>query len=233
MKKSCFIFISIFFFVISDPGEGYSQNKETARVYGRIILPVIKKNVRSFRGRLYRNRLSSAIQRRAQEISKRSSYEDVIIAAYPLSFKAEIKPLPNARIIQRNAVFIPNVLPITPGTTVEFVNADRFFHNVFSITPGANFNIGRRPRNDVIRRRISATGKISLFCDIHSQMAATIISLETPYFTKSNRKGVYLLDNLPKGRYRLEVFHPEFDKITEEITLGEGESSEQSFTLSK
>jgi plastocyanin len=231
MKKTVLIVITIALFITAEWSDSYAQEAKTARIYGRIILPAAKKKVRTFRGRLYRNRLSSAIQKRAAEISKRSSYEDVIIAAYPLSFKAEVKPVPNARVLQRNAVFIPNVLPITPGTTVEFINADRFFHNVFSISPGAKFNIGRRPTNDIVRKKINVTGEISLFCDIHSQMAATIISLDTPYFTKANRNGVYLLDSLPEGKYRLEIFHPDHEKIEVEITLSKGESSEQSFTL--
>ena len=182
---------------------------------------------------MYRNRLSASKKKSSTASTGRTAFQDVIIAAYPLSFKAETKPLPKARIIQRNAVFIPSVLPVTPGTKVEFINSDRFFHNVFSISPGAKFNIGRRPTNTIVRRTINKTGNISLFCDIHSQMASTIISLNTPYFTTANRNGVYLLEKLPAGKYRIEVLNPNFEKITMELTLSEGESSQQSFTFSQ
>ena len=123
------------------------------------------------------------------------------------------------------------MLPVTPGTKVEFINADRFFHNVFSVSPGSKFNIGRRPTNNIVSRTIYQTGNISLFCDIHSQMASTIISLNTPYFISAKRNGDYLLPNLPVGKYRIEVLHPNFENIVVQVTLSDGESSHQSFTF--
>jgi len=135
-------------------------------------------------------------------------------------------------MLQKNAEFIPHVLAVTPGTRVQFINLDPFFHNVFSYTPGAKFNIGRRPTHAVVTRKINKTGFIKLFCDIHSQMNATIVSLNTPYFTKANRNGVYLLD-LPAGKYRLQVIHPEFPKLEKIITLKRNQKMEQSFTLTK
>lgn len=231
MKKTLYMSFFIFVFLFSEIVPGYAQDKQDARIYGRVILPVVKKTRRAFRGRLYRNRLSSSKRFSRSSAHEHSSFEDVIIAAYPLSFKADVKPLKKARILQKNAEFIPHVLPVTPGTVVEFINADHFFHNVFSISPGATFNIGRRPTNTIVRETIRKSGDISLFCDIHSQMASTIVSLDTPYFTTANRNGVYLLDNLPPGKYRIEVIHPDFEKQTVEIVLKAGESSQQSFTL--
>jgi len=231
MKKTFLIFISIFLFLLSSLTEGIAQDAQAAEVSGRIILPVSKKKKRTFRGRLYRNRLSASKKKSTAATTGRTAFQDVVIAAFPLSFKAEVKPMEKARIIQRNAIFIPNVLPVTPGTRVEFINADRFFHNVFSVSAGSKFNIGRRPTNTIVRRTISKTGKINLFCDIHSQMASTIISLNTPYFVTAKRNGDYQLSNLPAGKYRIEVIHPNFDKIVAQLTLSDGESSHQSFTF--
>lgn len=206
---------------------------QTAKVYGRIFMPAVKKKQRTFRGRLYRNRLSAKKKKSKKSSFQRSIFEDVVIAAYPLSFKAEVKPLKRARMLQKNAEFRPNVLAVTPGTNVQFINLDRFFHNVFSFTPGAKFNIGRRRTNTVVTRKINKTGSVKLFCDIHSQMKATIISLETPYFTQANKNGVYLLDKLPAGKYRLEVMHPNFPTIEYIIEVKRDSKVEKSFSLNR
>lgn len=228
MRKSVLIILAVCAFIISDIEIGYAQN---ARIYGRIFMPAVKKKKMTSRGRLYRNRLSSARRRLKKDTENTSSFQDVIIAAYPLSFKAVVKPLETARVVQRNAKFIPNVLPVTPGTKVEFINLDRFFHNVFSISPGASFNIGRRPTNTIVQKTINKKGDVNLFCDIHSQMNAKIVSLNTPFFTKANNNGVYLLDNLPDGTYRVEVLHPSFEKVVKEVIVSKNKSIEESFTL--
>lgn len=228
MRKFALIILAVCAFILSDLEFGYAQD---ARIYGRIFMPAVKKKNKTSRGRIYRNRLSSASSSSKNKTDDHSSFQDVIIAAYPLSFKAVVKPLDKVRVVQRNAQFIPNVLPVTPGTKVEFINLDRFFHNVFSISPGARFNIGRRPTNTVVERTISNHGDVSLFCDIHSQMSGTIISLNTPYFTTANNNGVFLIDNLPAGKYRIEVIHPGFAKVEKEVTISKDQSFEESFTL--
>ncbi|KAA3618287.1 MAG: hypothetical protein D8M58_20505 [Calditrichaeota bacterium] len=230
MKKVFVIFTLLISFALTDLA--FAQDSK-ATVYGRIFMPVVKKKSRTFRGRLYRNRLSSRKKRQKTATAPRTSFQDVIIAAYPLSFKPKTEPLKKARILQKNAEFRPHVLAVTPGTRVQFINLDRFFHNVFSYTPGAKFNIGRRPTNSVYSRKIYKTGKINLFCDIHSQMNATIVSLDTPYFTQAGKTGVYLLKELPPGKYRIEVMHPDFPTTESEITVKANEKQEQSFTLSK
>jgi len=230
MKKMLTVLTLLFCFAFSDMSFAQDQS---ASIYGRVFMPVVKKNKRSFRGRLYRNRLSSRKKRQKDIATQRTSFQDVIIAAYPLSFKAKIEPIKKARILQKNAEFRPHVLAVTPGTRVQFINLDRFFHNVFSYTPGAKFNIGRRATNTIYSRTINTTGKINLFCDIHSQMNATIVSLETPYFSQPSKSGVYLLKGLPAGKYRIEIIHPDFPKSETEITVKRNDKLEQSFTLSK
>jgi len=198
-----------------------------------VIVPVVKKNKRSFRGSVYRNRISSRGKKNSKKRKQRSIMQDVVVVAYPLSFKAKPKPLSKAIMWQEDAEFRPNVLPITRGTRVKFINKDRFYHNVFSYTRGAKFNIGRRRTNTVISQTIRKSGKIKLFCDIHSQMNATIISLDTPYFTQPNKNGVYLLKNLPAGKYRLVFMHPNMPDFDLETSLKRGESQEQSVTLTQ
>lgn len=208
-------------------------SEDPAEVSGTIFMPLVKKERRTFRGRLYRNRLSSASKAREPSPTLQSSFLDVIVSAHPLSFQPDAKPLEDVQILQRNATFIPRVVPITPGTNVQFINRDRFFHNVFSITPGAKFNIGRKPTGWVVSRKFDKLGEIKLFCDIHAQMNAAIICLETPYFTRVDANGRFSLNGLPAGAYELRIYHPDLEEITEVVQLRAGQSLTRNFSLNQ
>lgn len=229
MKKYTVLFV--FLFLLSGQSELIFAQK--GNLSGSVFMPVAKKERRTFRGRLYRNRLSSKKKVKRTNQTMNSSFVDVIISAHPISFDIKTKPLKNTRIFQKNATFLPRVVPVTPGTTVEFINRDRFFHNVFSITKGSVFNIGRRPTGVIVRRRIEKSGEIKLFCDIHAQMNATIICLDTPYFTRVTKNGRYSLSNLPEGKYEIRVYHPDFPEISEIIDIYENENKKRNFTITR
>ena len=146
---------------------------------------------------------------------------NMVLSLHPLSFTPELKPTENAYITQKEQTFLPNVLPITVGSKVHFLNEDEFFHNVQSYSR-ARFSIGRRAPGISYSQRIKKAGVINLMCDIHAHMNAVILSLETPYFCRIDNDGIYQLPNLPDGKYRLEIFHPNCAKITDEITLKDG-----------
>ncbi len=208
---------------------------QTAELSGTITLSVSKSSQRTARGQAYRNRLSPEKPPEAKMMSG-SAYSDVVISAHPLSFKPKVQPLTKNRTVdQRDATFVPRVLPVTQGTVVQFVNNDPFFHNVFSLTPGNEFNIGRRTRGEVVQkkigeRKIEGLGEVKLFCDIHTQMNAVILSLDTPYFTKPDANGNYVLKDLPEGRYEVRVYHPDLTPVVERFEI-KG-TVEKDFTLS-
>lgn len=133
---------------------------------------------------------------------------NIIVAAVPLSFQVNLEPTTNATITQKEQTFLPYVLPIVRGSTIYFLNEDQFFHNIYSLTPGSKFNIGRRPPGSPYPMKIRKKGVIKLSCDIHSHMKAYILSLETPYFARVSADGSYELSGLPNGQYRIEVFVP-------------------------
>ena len=148
--------------------------------------------------------------------------QNIILSLHPVSFKAVLRPTQNAYITQKEQTFLPHVLPITVGSKVHFLNEDEFFHNVQSYSK-ARFSIGRRAPGISYSQKINRAGLINLMCDIHSHMNAVILSLDTPYFTRIKSDGTFQLGNLPDGKYRLELFHPNCSKITDEITLNGGQ----------
>jgi plastocyanin len=208
-------------------------SQETASITGRILMPVMRKERRTFRGRVYRNRLASSRKSKSQNKVLKNSFIDVIVSALPLSFRTDVKPKSDVKVLQKNAEFIPRVIPITPGTAIQFINRDRFFHNVFSITPGAKFNIGRKPTGWVTWKKISKIGEVKLFCDIHAQMNATIISLDTPYFTRVEPNGEYSLKGLPEGQYELRTYHPDLPSVFEVVEIKTGDVMRRNFNLSR
>ena len=205
-------------------GFAWLASAQTAELSGTITLSVSKTSQRTARGQAYRNRLAPEKPMETKTMSG-SAYSDVVVSAHPLSFKPKVQPLTKNRTIdQRDATFIPRVLPVTQGTTVFFVNNDPFYHNVFSLTPGNEFNIGRRTRGEVVQkkigeRKIEGLGEIKLFCDIHTQMNAVILSLDTPYFTKPDANGNYVLKDLPEGRYEVRVYHPDLMPVIERLEI--------------
>jgi len=206
---------------------------QTGEINGMVYLPAVQKETRNFRGRLYRNRLTSEKVTKNQNEILKSPYIDIIISAHPRSFKPDVKPLKEARVFQKDATFIPRVIPITPGTLVQFINKDVFFHNVFSLTPGAQFNIGRRPTNVIAERKITQPGEIKLFCDIHAQMNAIMLCLETPYFTRADGSGKYTLSGLPAGTYTIQVYHPDFPGLSESAEIKANENIRKDFIFNR
>ncbi len=211
---------------------------EAAQIAGQVTLPSTStSSTRNFRGSAYRNRGNSSST--SQNNSESNPYVNTIVSVHPLSFSIDNLPISDSvRIVQENAVFTPQVTPVTIGSTVQFVNNDSFYHNVFSLTPGARFNIGRRPTGDVyskevpaLKWKVSGLGPIDLFCDIHTQMNAIILSLDTPYFTRLEEDGTFTLKNLQPGTYELRVYNRNTELFTQRLTLEESENKELSLTL--
>jgi len=121
---------------------------------------------------------------------------------------------------------------------VEFPNRDPFFHNVFSLFEGKRFDLGLYESGTTRFVQFDKPGVSYIFCNIHAQMSAVIIALNTPYYAISNVRGEISIPNVPPGRYELQVFHtsvpPEnLRTITREITVAPGDTSLGTLTLTE
>ena len=94
---------------------------------------------------------------------------------------------------------MPRTVAITRGSTVDFPNGDPFFHNVFSLSRAANFNLGRFARGQSRGREFTKAGTVKVYCDIHSHMSATILVFDHPYFTIPELDGSFELPAVPAG----------------------------------
>ena len=136
----------------------------------------------------------------------------------------------NARLVQRNKMFEPHLLVIPAGSTVEFPNRDPFFHNVFSLFEGKRFDLGLYEAGTSRTVRFDRPGISYIFCNIHPEMSAVIVTMSTPLYAAVNADGQVSIANVPYGRYTLHIWSesmgPENDKpLTREITIGENATS--------
>src|SRR5215470_8824330 len=109
-------------------------------------------------------------------------------------------------LFQKNKRFDPHVLVVEVGSVVDFPNQDPFFHNVFSLFEGKRFDLGLYESGTTRSRRFDRPGISYLFCNIHPEMSAVIVVLDTPYYATSNRLGQVEIANVPEGVYTLHVW---------------------------
>ncbi|MBM3779253.1 MAG: hypothetical protein FJW23_13635 [Acidimicrobiia bacterium] len=118
-------------------------------------------------------------------------------AASPAPPAADARPVMD----QRNLRFLPQVLAVQVGSTVEFPNNDRVFHNVFSFRDGTRFDLGLYPIGASKLVRFDQPGVSRIFCNIHPQMAAYVVAVNSPYFAVSGADGSFVLPAVPEGTY--------------------------------
>ncbi len=112
------------------------------------------------------------------------------------------------QMVQKDKSFQPSLLVIPAGGKVEFPNRDPFFHNVFSLFDGKRFDLGLYESGTTRFVLFEKPGISFIFCNIHAQMSAVIIALDTPYYAISDAHGEIAIPDVEPGRYRMHVFHP-------------------------
>jgi plastocyanin len=110
-------------------------------------------------------------------------------------------------LIQRNKSFEPHVIVVQVGTVVLFPNKDPLFHNIFSMYDGKRFDLGLYEAGTTRSVRFDRPGVSYLFCNIHAEMSAVVVVVETPYFALSDRAGHVAISNVPDGRYQEHVWY--------------------------
>ncbi len=119
----------------------------------------------------------------------------------------EAPPPGRAVLDQRNETFVPHVLAVTVGATVDFPNGDRVFHNVFSLSKAKRFDLGRYPRGSSRSVRFDRPGMVRVFCEIHSHMSAFVLVFAHRFFDTTDGSGRYRIEGVPPGIYTLAVWN--------------------------
>jgi plastocyanin len=130
---------------------------------------------------------------------------------------------------QRNEMFVPHLLAITTGTVVDFPNSDRIYHNVFSLSKVARFDLGRYAVGRSKSIRFDRPGIVRVFCDIHSHMNAFILVFGHPFFALTDAEGRYRIERVPRGTYNVIAWQEGTASEPQAITVPDGGTTELDF----
>jgi len=142
----------------------------------------------------------------------------VVVYAEPATGAAPARESKPVSLSQKNKAFAPRVLGVPVGTAVNFPNDDDIFHNVFSLSPGHAFDLGLYRAGASKRRTFTSPGLVRVFCNIHPQMTALIVSVATPFVTSAGADGAWRLD-LPPGRYTVTAISERATPATIDVTV--------------
>jgi len=173
--------------------------------------------------------------RKAASPGSHADSSNVVVWLMPLAANgasaAATPPAHSApQIAQIDKSFDPHVLVVQAGTGVQFPNRDPFLHNVFSLFDGKRFDLGFYEAGSSKTVRFDRVGVSYLFCNIHPEMSAAVVAVDTSYFGLSNRAGRVTISNVPDGRYQLNVWYerslPEdLKNVSRVISISEGTRS--------
>lgn len=144
--------------------------------------------------------------------------------------KAPATKGPVPTITQQNKSFSPHILVVPVGTAVLFPNRDRFLHNVFSLHEGKQFDLGFYEAGSAKSVRFDRPGVSYLFCNIHPEMTAAVVAVETPYFALSDAAGHLTIPAVAQGKYKLHVWSEQsvtedLKKLEREVTVLTGNAN--------
>ena len=168
----------------------------------------------------------------ADKAEKSHDSGNVLVWLVPASgaVKAAYQQRQKPRLDQRNKSFEPHLLIVPVGSVVVFPNHDPFFHNVFSLFEGKRFDLGLYEAGSTRDVHFDRPGISYIFCNIHPEMSAVVVALDTPYYGLSDSRGQVVIANVPSGKYTLRVWYesalPETLKaMTREVTVSEASST--------
>jgi plastocyanin len=137
------------------------------------------------------------------------------------------------QIQQRDLAFLPELTVVVKGETVEFPNQDKVFHNVFSLSRAARFDLGLYKSGESKAVTFTREGVVDVYCNIHPQMVAKVKVVPNRFYAVTDAQGRFRIDGLPPGRWPYVVWQPWGEPVRGEITLRPGQASEAELRLER
>ena len=138
---------------------------------------------------------------------KSKDFSGVVVWLEPLKGPVSLPAPAVHTMLQKGKKFIPQVMVIPTGATVNFPNADPIFHNAFSNFSGQPFDTGLYAPGTSQKVTFRREGIVRVFCNIHSTMSAVIVVVRTPHFARTGRDGSFRMESVPPGEYQLKIWH--------------------------
>ncbi len=135
---------------------------------------------------------------------------------------------------QEGFTFVPHVLPVQVGTTVDFLNSDAELHNVFTPDERAEkFNLGSWPQGQVRSYTFKKSGPVVLLCNVHPEMEGWVFVSPSPYYAKTGENGSFTLEGVPPGVYTVKIWHEKLSGDSQNVTVKSGETASVEFSLAR
>ncbi len=160
--------------------------------------------------------------------------EDVVVYIEKVGDTNYPAPEEHGTVDQLNLTYVPHVIAVQKGTTLDFPNSDMVRHNVFSPPDCCQqFNLGTYDVGVVKHVTFDEVCDVPLLCNVHAEMSAFIVVLDNPYFSVTGRDGVFKIENVPPGTYKLNAWHERLRTITKDVTVETGKTANVDFFLKK
>jgi len=151
------------------------------------------------------------------------SAENIAVYVDAIADKKFETPKDHVVIDQRKMAFIPHVVAVQQGTTVEFLNSDPVGHNVYWPSISGNkklsHNLGTWPKGEKKPFQFNDLGVASLLCNVHPEMSGYVVVVPTPYFAVTDKEGNFEIKNVPAGKYTLKTWSEDGKPTTQAVDV--------------
>lgn len=157
-----------------------------------------------------------------------------VLTVHPAGIERAAPPV-NVVMDQINRAFVPDLVVIPMGSTVEFPNSDSVSHQIYSFSPARKFQLPLYRGKPYPPVRFDQPGVVTLGCNIHDAMLAYVVVTDAPYFGRTDAGGAWSID-VPRGTYRVTVWHPrlrEESELERQVMIGEGDRIALTLRLTK
>lgn len=141
-------------------------------------------------------------------------------------------PKRTEKMDQRGMKFVPHVLTVTKGDTVDFLNHDNVAHNVYS-PDNEGYNLGTFKQNETRSHTFDKPGTYAQLCSIHPEMLGYVFVGQNPYAAAVDAKGHYAIKDVPAGTYQLEVWNAKLKAAAKSVTVAAGQTLTENLTLKR
>lgn len=157
------------------------------------------------------------------------SAENIAVYVDAIAGKTFDPPAQHAVIDQRKMTFIPHVIVVLKGSTVDFLNSDPVGHNVYWPSISGNkklaHNLGTWPQGVKKSFQFNDLGVAPLLCNVHPEMSGYVVVAPTPYFAVTDKEGNYIIKDVPAGNYTLKTWSEEGKPATQSVTVSSGSAT--------
>lgn len=162
--------------------------------------------------------------------------ENIAVYVDVIADKKFDAPKDHVVIDQKKMAFLPRVVAVQQGTTVDFLNSDPVGHNVYWPSISGNkklaHNLGTWPKGDKKPFQFNDLGTASLLCNVHPEMSGYVVVVPTPYFAVTDKDGNFEIKNVPAGKYTLKTWSEDGKPTTQAVDLS-GATATADLTVKK